>query len=678
MEGLRMSMQGARMDDSKPELIRDFMSCGSRAHLVLGNQGDKEMVSNNKLVDCVVQADYPETLDGNFLTLGVGVISEDEAKTNDSSRDFISKIDGAIGTQLNLSHSRSGYGSSLFPDFRMGVGLSDFRTYAGGSSSIEDNAIGLSSLKHNGGVPSMVQNTGESSNVSAFIGSMHNVDGRAISENDLRVADSTTSNFSSSPLQMRPMPQCHVPHPFLTPGGQKFGSGFANIDPNQGFGVSSNVENIRNQSGLPPHQSFHSLSGTSSIVHGSSQSGLPVQQQHRVAPLPSLSSITRKCATFASDQIQKRSAGSIPSLQQGTSVASHVPANIGSTSSQFQSAYLGQSQNRTTVRASNSILFPAYISGGNGPAGAAVNSNLLARLSVKRKAAQPPAVTPQVQMKRTRSAKPSIRSSALYKAQNAPVAHLPPVVSQAPPAPFQAQPISSGNKKNRFRRFTEYEDFECQQTKLLPFAGGNGPAEAAVNSNLLARPSLKRKAAQPPVAMPPVQMKRTRSAKPSIHFSTSYKAQNAPVAPLPPIVSQAAPAPFLAKPKSSAPPVRVSAHPLRPLTRKGCPPSSVSLASPTYPPVVPTTHVPSSARISPPPHIKWQDTELVQLSGRNCLLCKRDLSYTPEGPVFQPAAPPPVAVLSCGHCFHDLCLQRMTPKDQANSPPCIPCVIGES
>lgn len=74
----------------------------------------------------------------------------------------------------------------------------------------------------------------------------------------------------------------------------------------------------------------------------------------------------------------------------------------------------------------------------------------------------------------------------------------------------------------------------------------------------------------------------------------------------------------------------------------------------------------------------FADIELLQVSGHNCLLCKRDISYTPEGPVFQPAAPSPVAILSCGHCFHDLCLQRITPKDQAHNPPCIPCVIGES
>ena len=344
--GLRMGMQGVKMDESKPELIGNFMSCGSRAHLLWGAQDGKEMGSDNNLVDCVVQSDYPETLDGSFLTLGVGVNTEVRSKSNVSSRDFISKIDGAIGTQLNPSHGQSDYGSSFSPDFRMAAGLSDFQTYAGGFCSIEENAVGLSSLKHNfGGVPSIVQNAGESSNASAFAGSVHNVDGCILSEYDLGVAGSTRSNFSSSPLQMLPMPQCHVPHPVLTPGDQKFGAGFANIDPNQGFlslsDVSSNVEHIRNQSGLPPNQCFRSLSGSSPIVHVSSQSGLPVQEQHRMASQPSLSSfMTSKYATLASDQIQKCNMGSIPSLQWWTSMASPILGNIESTSCQYQSGEL--------------------------------------------------------------------------------------------------------------------------------------------------------------------------------------------------------------------------------------------------------------------------------------------------------------------------------------------------
>lgn len=65
-------------------------------------------------------------------------------------------------------------------------------------------------------------------------------------------------------------------------------------------------------------------------------------------------------------------------------------------------------------------------------------------------------------------------------------------------------------------------------------------------------------------------------------------------------------------------------------------------------------------------------------TGQKCLLCKRDLSFTAEGLVYQPAIPPAVAVLPCGHTFHDHCLQIITPEDQLKSPPCIPCAVGET
>ncbi|KAI3763255.1 hypothetical protein L1987_53709 [Smallanthus sonchifolius] len=77
-------------------------------------------------------------------------------------------------------------------------------------------------------------------------------------------------------------------------------------------------------------------------------------------------------------------------------------------------------------------------------------------------------------------------------------------------------------------------------------------------------------------------------------------------------------------------------------------------------------------------HITWKDPEATsKLSGYKCYLCKRDLALTSEGHVYQPAVPPPVAILPCGHSFHDQCLQNITPDDQAKDPPCIPCAIGE-
>ncbi|CAN4088603.1 unnamed protein product [Withania somnifera] len=79
------------------------------------------------------------------------------------------------------------------------------------------------------------------------------------------------------------------------------------------------------------------------------------------------------------------------------------------------------------------------------------------------------------------------------------------------------------------------------------------------------------------------------------------------------------------------------------------------------------------------PRVKQQGfEEPAQPVGEKCLLCKRDVAFNPEGPFSQPSVPPPVAVLPCGHVFHDHCLQLITPQDQSKNPPCIPCALGET
>ncbi|KAK4350168.1 hypothetical protein RND71_029481 [Anisodus tanguticus] len=89
--------------------------------------------------------------------------------------------------------------------------------------------------------------------------------------------------------------------------------------------------------------------------------------------------------------------------------------------------------------------------------------------------------------------------------------------------------------------------------------------------------------------------------------------------------------------------------------------------------------VPASSPSIPSPRVKWQGLEeSAQPIGEKCLLCKRDVAFNPEGPISRPAIPPTVAVLPCGHVFHDHCLQLITPKDQSKNPPCIPCALGET
>lgn len=319
------------------------MSCGRSGHLLWRTQGGREMESNStNLVNCMVQSDYPETLDGSFLTLGVGANTESRSKFNASNRDFIGTIDGAIHSQFNPSHGRSGYGSSFSHDFKMGADLSDFQTCAGGFSSVEENTVRLSNPKHNFcGLSRVMQNAGESSNMTAFGDAIKNVDGCSLSDYDLGVAGSTSSDFSFSPLQMLPKPQSHVPHPFLKPGDP-----LAALGPNEFFHDLSGVFSLvhsSSQSEVHPNQGFLSLSSLSPlpIEHSSSQYGMPVQGQLRMASRPSsYSFMTSKYSTLASNQLPKRNMRSIPSLQCGTSVSSPVLGNTESTNRQYQSGEL--------------------------------------------------------------------------------------------------------------------------------------------------------------------------------------------------------------------------------------------------------------------------------------------------------------------------------------------------
>ncbi|CAI9786980.1 unnamed protein product [Fraxinus pennsylvanica] len=109
------------------------------------------------------------------------------------------------------------------------------------------------------------------------------------------------------------------------------------------------------------------------------------------------------------------------------------------------------------------------------------------------------------------------------------------------------------------------------------------------------------------------------------------------------------------------------------------------IPQPARPPSVPHQQrcipAPISARPpfpASPLHIKWQGDEPPKTIEQKCYICKRDLSFMAEGPVYLPAVPPFVAVLPCGHTFHDHCLQTITPQDQSKNPPCIPCAIGET
>ncbi|GFZ07919.1 hypothetical protein Acr_19g0008560 [Actinidia rufa] len=162
----------------------------------------------------------------------------------------------------------------------------------------------------------------------------------------------------------------------------------------------------------------------------------------------------------------------------------------------------------------------------------------------------------------------------------------------------------------------------------------------SVASDVLGGPSLKRSAIQPPSAAPRVQ-RRKITPQPYIH----------PSVPFPYTV----PAALIPIP-----------DPVNHIKWKG-------IYGGRKRQIPPQIHGPDTASLK----VVHDFDGLPQPIGRKCFLCKRDLSFTPEGPVHQPTMPPAVAVLPCGHTFHDHCLQLITPEDQSKNPPCIPCAIGD-
>ncbi|TMW95854.1 hypothetical protein EJD97_008255 [Solanum chilense] len=118
-----------------------------------------------------------------------------------------------------------------------------------------------------------------------------------------------------------------------------------------------------------------------------------------------------------------------------------------------------------------------------------------------------------------------------------------------------------------------------------------------------------------------------------------------------------------------APPTAPMSQRRRKLTQRRATPRPMTIAPvPASSPSLPDLCAKLQARLEEP----------AQIIAENCKICKRNVMFNPEGPFVRPAIAPPVAVLPCGHVFHDECLQKITPKDQATNPPCIPCVLGET
>ncbi|KAM7259023.1 hypothetical protein ACFE04_014764 [Oxalis oulophora] len=107
-------------------------------------------------------------------------------------------------------------------------------------------------------------------------------------------------------------------------------------------------------------------------------------------------------------------------------------------------------------------------------------------------------------------------------------------------------------------------------------------------------------------------------------------------------------------------------------------PSVRLLAQTLRPATALRSYLPPLGTTGPFVHIKRTVPEPTPEPEEKCFLCKRNVQYAPKGPYVKPTNPLIVAVLSCGHVFHDECLANITPESEAKNPPCIPCAMGVS
>ncbi|GKV26926.1 hypothetical protein SLEP1_g36139 [Rubroshorea leprosula] len=689
-DGTQMGMLGAEENSFRPQLMGNFGIHGTSRPVLCHAQYGNEIRNIYNATKSAGQSDYPEMLDGSFLTLGVGTNTEVRSFENDMSLDpqpqlnasyeentykshfnevggfpslaqnagevsSLGQIDGLesliqnageiSSTMLSgdeLSSLVHDVSSSLDPVQTVGrFSLSEksFGVTVGASSSLSSNLLHmlqtsqidqgelLSSMQQNVGLNGPVQNAGQISSIKPNETEVPNLVHNASRSsslvqnagNSLGFTGGANSSLNPNLLHMPPSLQNDQQHHFLKPIDEEFDL------------MGSRTSRVGYQN---PNKGFYSFSCTSSIPHNSNQTTLPGSGQQGMAAWLPLSSFMSQTTKQTSDQLRKFNMGTAQVSQSLASLVSAVGITGNATSQDQSAAVQNHPHSQCTVQ--------------------------------------------------TMKGGPLPRKLEVQYVGN---------ICQS-----QATHHLQASDKLLIHDFTPGQEIPVESIST-PYT-----------SNDVARASIKRKVIQPPLVAPHVQCKKTALAAPlsapvdapsppmtqtahslpAPHVQSNEKgraafaiaplAWNAPSLPLTQTVHSlptpqvqckknayaAPPIAPLAK-NAPSPPVTQTTHSLRPLICK-VPPPSPSLAQVTHP---------LQSRISTP-HVKWQGPKVPQLSGYNCLICKRDLSYTPEGPVLVPSVPPAVAVLACGHCFHDQCLQRITPEDEVKNPPCIPCALGEN
>ncbi|KAM1717849.1 hypothetical protein ACFX11_025639 [Malus domestica] len=659
----------------RPQLFRNFISDGVSTPVAGHTIDGLGMAKNNNFMTTEVQEDCPENLDVSFLTLGFERKTEDLSKSNRSETNVANNFGRDALPQPNTFYSRKEERNFFNPS-----------DVAGGLPCHQNTAGGFNGLTNN-------------------------------------------------------MPQDDSQHHFVMPGNRNVALGVegnwdtrsAYIDPSNCFQGYPDVSLIPvgSSSGLPDSGESRAY-GLPSFSFSSTSTCPPAFETSRnlvADPGMVFPPIGATTSTSLHDQFGKPFAtneviavevaerGDVP----GKFRFSQLPSNY------CQPHVVGAVQPSTNLSRSMMTGEEFLVTKCNRTA---QGSSAFVGTHLKRVAEQPQAVTARAQLLKRRRAQSSVDPSAPMLSLNVSTVPNSSKASSftvpdptAPSLPWEAKSTTSLSPL-------------LQISHTLPAQGRSTPLFPPLSQTTFALPTPVRRTAVLPALSQiasslPSRVKTTKShpplsltapcLRPKAKTTTSHPAlsQNASsflplpqIAPrlashptqswnapslrpqvriVPPLPSQpwaAPPVPQISQNASPLPPKSQSASSLSPQTAQ--PPLPQPQIVPpllpkrqTGPPSPPQPQtaappLPPQSRTASAVHIKWKGFGQSQPSGHKCLICKRDLSFTPEGPVSIPTIQPVVAVLPCGHTFHDHCLQLITPEDQAKSPPCIPCAIGDS
>ncbi|KAG5227790.1 transcription factor C2H2 family [Salix suchowensis] len=641
-------------------------------------------VINNIVNTSATQSSHPQILDGSSLKLGVRSNTEPRSTSNVSSRYRALKYNEAALTQSSALCGQKDDTSSLSSSSKMSGDFSTIRNNAGGFDNKASNDSGFSSLTQNvDGLSRVVRNAGRASqqvqNVVEFSNLLPNIGGFSNQMQSVNGISPQTQNVDAFSSQLQSVEQ--VPRLSQNEGG-RISSLLADRQNNHSFPSSWNsgprVNMNARFANVNPSTGIQGYPTEPLILHNRNQVGIP-DYGHGATGLQSYSFI-RNATQSSSDHLQYPHTGTFTNLSPGPSLG--VP-------------YVGYARSNIGQRQSGPVI-PAA----NAPAQA---SSVPCRPSCKRGASESSLATPEALHRKFRVSRASSHLSAPNMAQIA-SPHAPPPLAWTP---FLRPPSFHLARPCIIQSSPDMSQINAPYPALVRIPHLSPPPVQTANRNLAQGALNVAQMTPPPVQTanrnlaqyalngaqmtpPPVQTANRNLAQ----YALNGAQMTPPYSPL----AWTPPNPVLVQtdhPHLAQFALNLTQAPLNaPLA--GTPLSSQLLIQtvrqnfaqkpPIFPLLAQNTSVrpPLSHRVPPlpsakaPDHIKWQEPEKTpQLSGHQCFICKRDLSFAPEGPVEQPVNPQPVAVLPCHHHFHAFCLERITAGSDAENPPCIPCALGD-